>query len=81
MTAKKSTAKKRKEVILKTDLSFEELINGAFQDKSFKKRESSPKKLMILTMTSGAGTRGGKKKSAKKAVKKTAKKSAAKKKK
>ncbi len=72
MKPKKSA---KKEPLLKSDLSFEELIEGAFNDKSFKKgksEKSGMKKLFVLTASLGKPKK-------KKATKKVAKKKAAKK--
>lgn len=43
--AKKS---KKKEIILKSDKSFEEMIDDAFNDKNFKKSKEPSKKVIYL---------------------------------
>lgn len=76
MKPKKSTTKKRKLPLLKTDLSFEELIEGAFNDKILKKDLIEPAVMLLLNQNLEKAT----KKPAKKAIKKAApKKKAAKK--
>lgn len=42
--------KPKKDIILKTDKSFDELIEDAFSDKSFKKRSSKGTKPLVLTV-------------------------------
>lgn len=70
----KKPAKKRNPPLLKTDLSFEELIEGAFNDKVFKKDLVEPAVMLLLNQNLEQAV-----KKAKKSVKKSTKKAAPKK--
>lgn len=80
MKPKKSATKKRKLPLLKTDLSFEELIEGAFNDKVLKKDLIEPAVMLLLNQNlenivkkpkKAAPKKKATKKTAKKAVKKS----------
>lgn len=64
MKPKKSPSKK--EIILKSDKSFDEMLEDAFNDKTFKKDKGEMKNLMVLTTFAKPKKKASKKKVVKK---------------